>query len=223
LAIISVILGFGWGNFGAEVVFMADYIKKPDSQFGGQMGVIVPSLVATPVAFGLVADDVAGLAALRADFDAKLAAADAAKAALATAVADKDAARKALEAVLRPLIKRVQAAPNVSDETKRAAGIPIHDTVRSTLAPIVVLGLVANLDGPAAALLSWNSNGNSSGVQYRVEKRVNNAGDWMLVDAVNPTRLRVTGLVPGVPVAFRVVARRGAAQAEPSNIASVYG
>lgn len=201
---------------------MPDYIVKPDVAFAGQMGTIVPALVAAPVDFGLVADDVATLADLRATFNAKLAAADAAKAALATAIAEKDAARAALEAVLRPLIQRVQSAPGVSDDTRRAAGIPVRDKVRSVLAPVMVIGLVATLDGAAAALLSWNSNGNGSGVQYRVEKRIAGAGEWLLVDAINPTRLRVTGLTPGVRVDFRVIARRGAANAEPSNVASIY-
>jgi hypothetical protein len=199
-----------------------DYILKPDMAFAGQMGTIVPALVAAPLDFGLTPDDVATLAALRTGFNNKLAAAEAAKAALATAIAEKDAARSALEAVLRPLIQRVQSAPGVNDETRRAAGIPVRDKIRSTIAPVAVIGLVATLDGANAAVLAWNSNGNASGIQYRIEKKLGGAGEWQLVDAVNPTRLRVTGLTPGQRVDFRVIARRGAATAESSNVASVY-
>ncbi len=198
-----------------------DWIEKSDSGFQGQVAQVVPALVADPAAVGLVADDVSGLAALRADFNTKLAAALAAKAALANAVAEKDASRATLQNTLRRLAKRIQADPTVTDDARRAAGIPVPDRVRSTNAPITPSQLVAVEDGSSAALLSWNSNGNTSGIRYVVEKRVGNAGEWSLVDVVSATKKRVVGLTPGVRVDFRVKARRGAVDSDPSSVSSV--
>jgi hypothetical protein len=198
-----------------------DWIEKSDSGFQGQVAQVVPALVSDPAAVGLVADDVSGLAALRADFNTKLAAALAAKAALANAVAEKDASRATLQNTLRGLAKRIQADPTVTDDARRAAGIPVPDRVRSTNAPITPSQLVAVEDGSSAALVSWNSNGNTSGIRYVVEKRVGNAGEWSLVDVVSATKKHVVGLTPGIRVDFRVKARRGAVDSDPSSVSSV--
>ncbi len=200
---------------------MADWIKKPDGEFAGQMGVTVPALVATPEDFGLVAADVATLGALRTAFEDKLAALAVAKAAVATATAEKDAARGALEATLRPLVQRAQASPVTTDDNRRLAGIPVRDNVRTSSAPIPPSQLVAAAEGSSGALISWNSNGNASGILYVLEKRVNNVGEWLLVNVLAPTKFRITGLAPGVRVDFRVRARRGQVDSEPSNVATI--
>jgi hypothetical protein len=110
----------------------------------------------------------------------------------------------------------------VTDATRTAAGIPVRDTVRTFSAPVSPRELVATQASPTSASLAWNSNGNASGVQYVIEKRVNNAGEWLQVDVVTATRYLAQGLTPGVRVDFRVKARRGAQTSDPSNTASIY-
>lgn len=200
---------------------MADWIPKPDLGAQAKYAVTVPALVATPTAYGLVTGDVDELAALRTAFDDALAATVVAKSALASAVADKDAARSALEIQLRPLVARAQLAAVTTDAARNTAGIPVRDTVRSILAPIAPAVLVAVADGATAARLSWNSNGNGAGVDYVVEKMVNSTGGWVLVDVLRRTSLDVSGLGAGVRVDFRVSARRGQVTSAASNIASL--
>jgi hypothetical protein len=201
---------------------MPDWVLKRDVDFNAQMLTLITVLAATPVDYGLIAADVTPLTNAQADFSDALIASDAAKAAAETAVAAKTASRDTLEALLRPLVRQIQERPAVTDEARLAAGIPVRDTVRSSNSPIAPVQLVATLPSPATANLVWNSNGNAGGVQYVVEKRVNNAGDWGMVDVVLATRIAVPGLVPGIRVDFRVRARRGAATSDPSNVASVY-
>jgi hypothetical protein len=201
---------------------MPDYIKKPDMEFRGQMETLIAVLAAAPGDYGLVAADMTPLTNALELFVTRLNQSEAAKAAALTAVANKDEARAALELLVRPMVRQIQERPVVTDERRLAAGIPIRDTVRTSSAPISPLGLVANLASPTSANLAWNSNGNASGVDYVIEKRVNNAGEWQLVDVVRATRKLVSGLTAGVRVDFRVRARRGSQTSDPSNTAAIY-
>jgi Flp pilus assembly pilin Flp len=198
-----------------------DWIKKADGEFQAQAADVVPALIAAPVAVGLVAADVDGLAALRTAFNNALAAANAAKAELANLVAAKEVARTALANALRDIGKRVKANSSVTDDARRAAFLPVPDRIRSVNAPIVVAQLVATEDGATAAKIAFNSNGNTSGIRYRVEKRVGSAVGWELVDVITATKLRVVGLPPGVRVDFRVLSQRGEVLSEPSSVSSV--
>ena len=198
-----------------------DWIKKPDALFLGQMGVTVPVLVATPADYGLVVGDVAATAGLLNDFTAALAASDAAKGALATAVATKDAARMALETNVRALVKVAQVAPSVTDANRTLAGLPIRDMVRSFIAPIAPSLLVVSALGATGGRLSWNSNGNTPGVDYVVEKQVASSGTWALVNITRKTVMDVSGLGAGVRVDFRVLARRASSTSGASNIATL--
>jgi hypothetical protein len=199
-----------------------DWVKKSDVEFKAQMDALLAYMVANEVALGFADLDFANIEAARVAFNASLADADAAKAAAGNAVAAKEAARGTLEGLIRPVIMQIQVNPAVTNETRTAAGIPVRDTVRTFSAPISPLGLVATQASPVSARLVWNSNGNASGVQYVIEKRVNNAGEWLKIDVVTATRYLAQGLTPGVRVDFRVKARRGAQTSDPSNTASIY-
>jgi hypothetical protein len=201
---------------------MPDFIPKPDVDAAAYIGNMLAVIDANEVNYGLVAGDVADHVAALAAFNTAIADVAAKKASLANSVATKDAARATLEGLVRPTVAQIQVNPTVTDASRNAAQIPVRDTVRTFSAPIVVIGLVASLPSPTTASLAWNSNGNASGIKYRVEKRVNNVGEWTLVDVISATRANVTGLTAGVRVDFRVVSQRGSAFADPSNVASIY-
>jgi hypothetical protein len=201
---------------------MPDWVKKKDTEFAAQQATLKNALVADEAAYGITADQSAAVEAALTTFNTKLAAADAAKGALSVAVAEKDAARAAYEALVRPMMRLIQETPTVTNEARTNAGLPIRDVVRTSSAPIAPRELVATLPSPTSAGLAWNSNGNASGVQYVVEKRVNNVGDWSTVDVVSATRLVVSGLAAGIRVDFRVRARRKSMLSDPSNTAAVY-
>lgn len=204
---------------GAE---MGDWILKPDVDFAAQAVVTVGALVATPTDYGLVSGDVDELEGLRVAFASGMAAVYDAKAALTNAAAAKDAARGALEAQLRPLVQRAQLATVTTDDARRAAGIPVRDTVRTSSAPIAPAALVATLNGGTIADLVWNSNGNAPGVMYIIEKKATGDVDFSLVDVVPNTKYSVNPIAAGVRAEFRIKARRGAVISDASNVAVVY-
>ncbi len=201
---------------------MPDWIKKPDTEFAAQMTAVVVALEADQAAYGLVAADTLALRALLADFNVKLADSNAAKAATNVAVAAKDAAREALEGSVRPTVAQIQVDPNVTDESRTTAGLPIRDTVRTFSSPIPPLDLVARELPGGVVELRWSANGNTSGIQYVIEKRSGAAVEFSLVDVTSATSFRDSGQAVGTQCSYRVLARRGGERSAPSNVATVY-
>jgi hypothetical protein len=111
---------------------MADYIPGPDPFFQAWQSNFVTYANANLAALGLVAADMAPVTSAQGTwataFPAHVAAVAAAKAARKT----KDDARAAYVAVIRPLVRRLQASAVVSDAEKASLGI----TVRAEPSPI---------------------------------------------------------------------------------------
>ena len=111
---------------------MADYIPGPDANFQAWQSNFVTFANANLAALGLVAADMTPVTAAQttwaAAFPAHITAAAAAKAAKQA----KDDARSVYVAVIRPLVRRLQASALVSDAEKASLGI----TVAQTPAPI---------------------------------------------------------------------------------------
>lgn len=111
---------------------MADYIPGPDASFQAWQSNFVTYANANLAALGLTAADMTPITAAQTTwataFPAHVAAVNAAKAAKQT----KDEARAAYIAVIRPLVRRLQASAQVTDAEKAALGI----TVAATPSPI---------------------------------------------------------------------------------------
>ena len=111
---------------------MADYIPGPDANFQAWQSNFVTYANANLAALGLTAADLAPITAAQTTwataFPAHIAAVNAAKASRQA----KDEARAGYVAVIRPLVRRLQASPQVSDAEKAALGI----TVRQEPTPI---------------------------------------------------------------------------------------
>ena len=104
---------------------MADYIPGPDASFQAWQANFVAYANANLASLGLVAADMAPITAAQGTwgsaFPGHIAAANAAKAAKQT----KDEARATYVAVIRPLVRRLQASPLVSDADKASLGITV--------------------------------------------------------------------------------------------------
>lgn len=111
---------------------MADYIPGPDANFQAWQANFVAYANANLAALGLVAADMTPVTlaqtAWNVAFPAHVTAAAAAKAAKQT----KDDARASYVALIRPLVRRLQASSVVSDAEKASLGI----TVAATPGPI---------------------------------------------------------------------------------------
>lgn len=114
---------------------MADYIPGPDASFQAWQANFVTYANANLAALGLTAADMAPILAAQSAwataFPAHIAAANAAKAAKQA----KDEARAAYVAVIRPLVRRLQASPQVSDAERAALGITVRDREPSPIGP----------------------------------------------------------------------------------------
>jgi hypothetical protein len=201
---------------------MGDFIPKSDREAVAYINRALVQLALTPLAYGVAAAKITELEAKRDDAIAKLDASDAAQAASKVAVSAKDAAMLALLAAFRPVVAQVQVNPDVTDESRTTAGLPIRDTVRTVSAPIVPRDLVARADASGINALTWNANGNPSGIRYVVQAKLVGAADFTTVDVVTATSFQHRDQRPGVMVTYRVRARRGDVDSAPSNTAQVY-
>jgi len=104
---------------------MADYLPGPDADYQAWVTNFVTYANANLAALGLVAADMTPVTTAQTGwataFPAHVAAANAARAAKQT----KDEARAAYVAVIRPLVRRLQASALVSDAEKASLGITV--------------------------------------------------------------------------------------------------
>ncbi len=203
-------------------MFMGDFIPKSDREAVAYVTRALAEMAATPIAFGVMVTKVDELEAKRDDALLKLNASDAAQAASKVAVAAKDAAMLDLLATFRLVVAQIQVNPNVTDESRVTAGLPVRDMVRTVTAPISPRDVVARADASGVNALTWNANGNTSGIRFVVQARIFPASDFTTVDVVTATSYQHKAQKPGVQVVYRVLARRGSVDSAPSNQASVY-
>jgi hypothetical protein len=104
----------------------ADYIPRSDSEFDAWIDNFDTYATANLAALGLVAGDLTPVTTAHTAWTTAYTAHVAATVAAEGARAGKDTSRAALEATIRPLVRRLQAAPAiVSDEEKAALGITV--------------------------------------------------------------------------------------------------
>jgi hypothetical protein len=109
---------------------MADYIPAGDRDFDAWENNFVAYATANAAALGLdPLVDIPPLTAAESTWDADFVALTTAQAAAQSARQAKDAARDAFEAVIRPLVARLQASPDVSDAERARLGITVPDRI----------------------------------------------------------------------------------------------
>jgi len=105
-----------------------DYIPRKDEEFQAWAQNLDDYTTANLGALGLVPSDVLAVSAARDDFDAKMTAHISAKQAARAARQAKADSRKAYEAAIRTLVRKLQILPAVSDAEREAMGITVRDT-----------------------------------------------------------------------------------------------
>ena len=171
---------------------------------------------------GLIAGDLAPITAAKAAFDAALLDVTAKEAAYKAAVVSKNTRRKSLDDSVRPVVRKIQATPGVPNSVKANLKITVRDTNPTPAVPVPPMGLVARGLDTGTNTLAWARSTNRVGTQFVIEAKVNAAASWSLVDVVTVTRYEHKNQQPGVPVVYRIRARRGQVSSDPSNEASVY-
>ena len=122
---------------------MADYIPGGDAAFDTWQTNFVTYVNANLANLGLVAADVVSLNAAAATWTADYPALTAAQAAAQAARQTKDAARVGLEGAVRPLVRQLQASPDVDDAERAAMGLTVPDADAAPIGPPVTRPVVA--------------------------------------------------------------------------------
>lgn len=104
---------------------MADDLPGPDADYQAWVNNFVTYATANMGTLGLVAADLTPVSAGQTAFISGFADHIAARAAAQAAKQAKDQARRDLTAAIRPLVRRLQASPQVSDAEREALGITV--------------------------------------------------------------------------------------------------
>lgn len=107
---------------------MADYIPGPDADFNVWQSNFVTYANANLAALGLVAADMTPITTAQTTWATAFPAHITAKNAAAAAKASKDDARRAYVSVMRSLVRRLQASPQVSDAERESLGITVEQS-----------------------------------------------------------------------------------------------
>jgi len=121
-------------------------IPKPDALFAAWLTNFSTLLTAAPATYGLTAPDAVIVAGVTATWDAAYLAATEPSTRTSVTVADKNAARAAAEAVIRPYSVQISLDASVTNGDKTAIGV----TVRST----VPTPIPAPVDAPSLSFVS---------------------------------------------------------------------
>ena len=115
---------------------MADYIPAADGDFDAWQDNFITYATAHTADLGLdPLIDIPPLVAAQTTWTTDRAANTAAQAAAESARQAKDGARGGLEGVIRPLVARLQASPEVDDAEREALGITVRDTIPTRVEP----------------------------------------------------------------------------------------
>lgn len=110
-----------------------DYIPGPDGDFHAWQNNFVTYVNGHLADLGLIAGDVADVNTAQATWTTDYPAHTAAQTAARSARQSKDDARGGLEGAIRPLVRRLQASPDVDDGERAAMGITVPDKEASPL------------------------------------------------------------------------------------------
>ena len=110
---------------------MPDYIPEPDAEFLGWMNTLLSALQSNLSDYGIVQADLSPVQLAHASWADSHTAHLTAQVVAEAATTLKDNNSVTVENLVRSLARRIQANPAVTDEAKRRAGLPVHDTTRT--------------------------------------------------------------------------------------------
>lgn len=199
-----------------------DFIPRSNAHAFTYYTTLANAIAVDPEQFGVGAEEVAALQARVQELGASLQRVDRLENERAAEVDRRQALSSDVEATVRDLVRRVHANPAVSDALKAAAGIPVHDRVRSHLAPVQPTHLVVTTEVSGENHLAWKTGGQGRATMDRIEARSGAETEFTLLDHTTAPRYVHRGRKPGAPIVYRVLARRSNQLSAPSNEAGIY-
>lgn len=180
-------------------------------------------------ALGLTMADLTPLSGGAVDLTANVDTIHSLKAQIAGQYTDKATNKSFIYDSARPLVRRISAMPNIPDSLKTQLGIPVPSGIINRTPPVTPASLLATPHADGFNTLKWHNAGNKPTTQYLVlAKPVSTlsaatADDgWTIVGSTTRTAFKHTGVAPGAPMAYRVMAARAGNLSNPSLPATVY-
>lgn len=114
---------------------MADYIPRSDAQFDPWFNNLVSVMVEKPDSFQLSEDEVTELKKFHDKWNENYTKAIAVRDEARAAIETKDETRTSTVALVRSVVRRVQADDRISNANRRDAGLPVHKDHRTPIGP----------------------------------------------------------------------------------------
>ncbi|MDT5123620.1 MAG: hypothetical protein QOC96_3102 [Acidobacteriota bacterium] len=109
----------------------SDYIPRADGDFDAWLQNLVGNVTTNTAALGLTAADITPVQDAVTDWQTKYAANTTAQAAAQSARQAKDDSRAATEGIVRSLVGKLQASPNVTDAQRQSLAITVRSATRT--------------------------------------------------------------------------------------------
>ena len=201
---------------------ITDQSPEETSAFLGNF-IVVGNTGTNLATLGMTAAEITTLGTQKSDIDSRIVLRKSAVEAAKTATVNLNTAARTAQVNLSSRNRQITANPNVPASLKKLLGLTVPDTNPSDNAPIPPIELTVSGTPAGTNTLRWKRGTNKPGMQYVIEAKVDGATTWRLIDAVTATRFDHTGQTPGVPVVYRVRARRRGIVSEPSTETTIYG
>jgi len=182
----------------------------------------ITTIKAFAATYGATPEELTALEAKATTFASELTNVESAKNAQNGAVARKDEARMSLEKDYRNLVQRIHTNPAVTDQHKIAAGIPVRDTVKTSVVPPAPTDLVVAPNANGTNYLAWNCIGAPDGTDYLVESKAAGSDSWVLIAAPSRLSYQHNNQKPGVGITYRVRSRRSKLESQPCTPVGAY-
>jgi hypothetical protein len=143
-------------------------------------------------------------------------------AAAKAATTGKNLARNELIKAVSLIVKRMHNSRQISGQMLLDAGISIHQKKTTRVLPVVPTNLTANGNDDNSITLHWQDGGNKPRTMYTIEAMIGDSDKFVMLDTIQITKYKHEGIKAGIPVIYRVYARRSGKESSASNEAAVY-
>ncbi len=199
-----------------------DFSAKTAEQLlaaGNQISTVITSALN---GYGVTAGELTALTGADTALNAAINAQFNAKAAEKAATQTKKTDRLATLAAIQAISATVYANPAVTNTMLAAIGFAPRRSGSGTPAvPVTPTSLVATPFAAGTVKLTWNRNGNASGIVFLIEWSTDGT-TWQFLKSTTRISYTANGFAPGVQAWFRVTATTSTATSVPTSSVSVY-
>ena len=217
------------GDITKEITMSNSLLPTKDQALIAWANNFVTVATANLATLGLTASDLNTLAGGGADLSTNLDTLHSLKQQTASTYTERDSNKKLINSSARGLIKRVEAAPGVSDTLKTLLGIPVPSGIVNRTPPVTPASLLATPHADGFNALKWHPAGNKPSTTYVILAKpvtsptsATTEDGWAMVGTTTRSAFKHMGVTPGAPMAYRVMASRAENISNPSLPATVY-